>query len=258
VKTPHYTSRLLKGGALLDDTRRIVELWDVSASADENFQRISEQNLLGKASRSRLDDVLYRTIRPRFTEPGPHVISALQGFLDDHRAFIEASYYEASRTDSLLAAFAEGPLWEWWSEGRAGVSVGEVESWLEKVAAEGKLPRWSGTVQRRAAQGILSTLRDFGVLRGPAHSPRKEIASPSISPRGFAYVAWREYEGGASSRALVYGSLWHRWLLDIDAVFGLLDQAARLGILRFSSAGSVVRIDWEVDSLAEVTSASPR
>jgi hypothetical protein len=255
--TSHYTSRLLKGGALLEDTRRIVELWDADISADENLQRVSDENLLGKTSRSRLDDVLYWAIRPRFVEPGPHLIPALKGLLDDHRAFAEASYYETSRADSLLAAFAEGPLWTWWLDGRIGVTVAEVQDWLEKTATEGKLPNWSATVRLRAAQGLLSTLREFGVLRGSVKSPHKEIAPATMSPRGFTYAAWREHEQGRSSRALVFGSIWHRWLLDMDSVLSLVHQAARLGVLRFSSAGSVVRIDWQVNSLAEVTGAAP-
>jgi hypothetical protein len=91
----------------------------------------------------------------------------------------------------------------------------------------------------------------------PAHgSPRKEIVSPAISPRGFAYVAWREHELGASSRALVATTTWRRWLLDADAVILMFDRVARLGLLRFSSAGSVVRVDWLAQSLAEVTGAA--
>lgn len=77
-----------------------------------------------------------------------------------------------------------------------------------------------------------------------------------MTPRGFAYVAWREHEQGASSRALVTTRVWRRWLLDQDRVLHLFGQAARLGVLRFSSAGSAVRIDWVASSLEEVTRAA--
>lgn len=256
MTTPHYTSRLLKGGAALEDTRRVVELWDVTTDPETNLDRISKENQLGKTSRSRLDDVLNRVIRPRFVAPGPHIIPAMKGLLADHRAFVEAAYFEASRSDDLLAVFAEGPLWEWWNEGRIGVTVNETANWLEMVAREGKAPNWTASVRTRTAQGLLSTLRDFGVLRGTTRSPRKEFVPPAMSPRGFSYVAWREHERGSSSRALVYGSVWHRWLLDTPAVLSLFDQAARLGVLRFSSAGSMVRVDWLSASLAEVTGAA--
>jgi hypothetical protein len=37
---------------------------------------------------------------------------------------------EASRHDELLAATAEGPLFQWWSEGRVVVDVNQVAAWL--------------------------------------------------------------------------------------------------------------------------------
>ncbi len=251
-----HTSRILKAGAALDDTRRIVEFWDIRVTAEENLRRVADENPLGKKSRARLDDLLSRAIAPRFVDPGPHVIPALKGLLPDHRAFTEACYFETARADSLLAAFAEGPIWAWWRVGKTMIAASDVETWLEGQAKEGKTPMWSPRVRERSAQGLLSTLRDFGVLRGARGSPRKEIVSPAISPRGFAYVAWREHELGASSLALVCTSTWHRWLLDADAVIAMFDRVARLGLLRFSSAGSVVRIDWLAGSLAEVTGAA--
>lgn len=251
-----YRARLLKGGALLDDTLRVVELWDDTAAADENLARIAEGNLLGKTSRSRLDDVLKKVIRPRFVEPGEHVVPALRGLLGDHRAFRDACYYEAGRADRLLADFAAGPVWDWWDAGRLFVDLSDVEAWLEELLAEGLLPAWTSSVRTRAAQGLLSTLRDFGVLSGVTRGHRKEIVPPSMSSRGFAYVAWREHEQGASSWALATSQVWRRWLLDEQRVLELFDQVARLGILRFSSAGSAVRIDWTAASLREVTGAA--
>jgi len=249
-----YTSNIQKGGALLDDCRRVVEAWDVERSPQENLARIAGENLLAKASRSRSDDVLLRIIGPRLVAPGPHVVPALKGLLPDHRAFTEACYYEASRDDGLLAAFVEGPLWSWWSAGRIGVDVAEVSAWLATLADPGgQAAAWSESVRTKTARGLLAALRDFGVLHGRS---RKEIAPPTMSPRGFAYVAWREHEQGASSRALAASHVWRRWLLEPDRVLDLFVQAGRLRVLRISSAGSAVRIDWLAGSLAEVTCAA--
>ncbi len=247
------TSNILKGGALLDDCRRVVEVWDNDRTPDENLARIADENLLAKASRTRTDDVLLRIIRPRLVTPGSHVIPALKGLVTEPRAFTEACYYEAARDDPLLAAFAEGPLWSWWQSGRIGVTVEDVTTWLSALAQDGHIPTWSESVRTKAARGLLAALRDFGILRG---ATRKEIAPAAMSPRGFAYVAWREHEQGASSRALATSPVWCRWLLESDRVTDLFGQAARIGVLRFSSAGSAVRVDWLVGSLAEVTGAT--
>ena len=68
--------------------------------------------------------------------------------------------------------------------------------------------------------------------------------------------AIREHEQGASSRALVTSRVWRRWLLDAPAVTELFNQAERIGVLRFSQAGSAVRVDWRATSLEEVARAA--
>src|SRR3954469_18324522 len=175
---PRLNSNIQKGGALLDDCRRVVEVWDTAASPQQNLDRILGQNLLGKTSRARAADVLLRIIEPRLVAPGPHVIPALGGLLTDPRAFREACYYETARDDALLAAFAEGPLWDWWEQGRIGVEIGAVRDWLAGLADASQIPDWSDSVRTKVARGLLAALRDFGVLHG---GTRKEIAAPSIS-----------------------------------------------------------------------------
>ena len=251
-----YTTRLLKGGAVLEDTRRVVELWDLDLDAQDNLERLAAENALGKRSRSRMDDLLYWVIQRRLVDPGGHVIAALKELLDDHRAFREACYYEASRDDALLAQFAEGPLWDWWQRGRLAVGVEDALGWLQELADSGKAPDWSDSVRTRLAQGLLSALRDFGILKGAPRCHRKEFAPPAMSAPGFAYVAWREHEQGTSSRALANGCVWHRWLLDDAAVEALFNQSARLGVLQLSRADSAVRVDWRVAGLAEATRAA--
>ena len=247
------TSNVQKGGALLDDTRRLVEAWDPSLDADENLRHVANGNLLGKTSRARTDDVLLRILKPRFVEPGPHVIRALATLLEHPASFIEACYYEASRDDALLAAFAEGPLFDWYEQGRTGVAIEDVKGWLAELGRAGRAPAWSENVRTKVARGLLAALRDFRVLQGAA---RKEYAVPRMTPHGFAYVAFREHEQGASSRALFTSPVWRRWLLDAARVAELFNQAERLGVLVFSQAGSAVRVDWRVDSLEEVAHAA--
>lgn len=251
-----YTTRLLKGGAALEDTRRVVEEWDLDLDATSNLARLSEQNPLGKTSRSRLDDLLYWVIQRRFVEPGPHVMGSLKELLSDHRAFREACYYESARADELIADFAEGPLWTLWQQGRLAVTIADTVDWLQGLSDEGRAPVWAESVRTRLARGLLSTFRQFGILTGAPRCHRREFAPPAMTPRGFAYVAWREHEQGASSRALASGSVWTRWLLDSASVEALFNQSARLGVLQMSRAGSAVRVDWRVDGLAEATRAA--
>lgn len=243
------TVNIQKGGAMLDDTRHLLEVWDDDLDSESNLSRIADANLLGKPSRKRSDDVLLRILAPRFVAPGPDIVPALRELRNDPKAFREACYYETARDEKLLASFAEGPLWRWHNAGRVGVTVDEVKLWLESLTKEGKLPEWTDTVRTKVARGLLAALRDFGVLSGMA---RKQFNRPSMTPKGFGYIAFREHQQGASARRVVESPIWHRWLLDDHWVHNLLSQVDRLGLLDYAHAGSAVRIDWRVTSLQEV------
>jgi hypothetical protein len=248
-----FTSNIQKGGALIDDARRVVEVWDLQRDPPENLSRISEENLLAKSSRARADDVLRRILRPRLVDPGPEIIPALKLLLPSPRGFVDAYYFEAARDDALLAAFAEGPLFDWWDQGRVRVDVQSVSTWLTDLSARGEAPSWSDVIRTKIARGLLASLRDFGVLAGRA---QKEFSTPSLSLEGFGYAAFRLHSDGASSRTLSATPVWRRWLLDPGRVTALFHEAERHGVLTYSTAGSVVRVDWVQPSLLEVVRAS--
>ncbi|MGH9056134.1 MAG: BrxA family protein, partial [Acidimicrobiales bacterium] len=189
------SSHIVKGGALLEESRILVERWDLGTDPAENLGRLLDCNVLAKRSRSRATDVLRTVLRPRLVEPGPQVISALRELVDHPRGFAEACYFEACRSDGLLAAFAQEFLWSAYQEGRSGVTVADAGDWLARLHGDGRLPAWSSSVCERTAQGLLATTRDFGVLRGAV---RKELAPPRLTPTGFAYVAFRLHQASAS------------------------------------------------------------
>jgi hypothetical protein len=247
-----FTSNILKGGALIDDARRLVEVWNLSESPAWNLDRIGQENLLAKPSRARADAVLKRVLWPRLVEPGPKVISAMKELLIAPRGFIEAYYFEATRADGLLAAFVEGPLFRWWEAGRVTVDVEEVAEWVGQLVTQGDTPQWAESTRIEVARHVLAALRDFGILSGAV---RKEFSRASLSIAGFGYVAFRLHESGASSRSLLASPVWRRWLLDQARVTELFHEAARNGLLRYSAAGSAVRVDWLQVSLAEVVRA---
>ncbi|MDA0204177.1 MAG: DUF1819 family protein [Acidobacteria bacterium] len=64
-----YTSRIQKGGAMLEEMRQLVRMW-TDAPLDTNKAEVIRLNPLNKATRARAADVLNRIFVPRFVE-GP-------------------------------------------------------------------------------------------------------------------------------------------------------------------------------------------
>src|SRR3954454_24087986 len=58
---PHarpYSSRIIKAGALLPDAKTLLAHWDLGATTQDNVDRFRRDNVFGKASRSRVGDIL--------------------------------------------------------------------------------------------------------------------------------------------------------------------------------------------------------
>jgi hypothetical protein len=48
-----YSSKIIKAGALIGDTKTLLSHWDAGASVADNIDRIRRDNVFGKASRQR-------------------------------------------------------------------------------------------------------------------------------------------------------------------------------------------------------------
>jgi hypothetical protein len=153
------TTRIIKGGALLEDSRRFVDSWNASRPLGDNLETFRTRNLLGKRSRSRTEDTL-AILRQRFVEPSPEVLSALKSLTTRSDAFRDACYYEAARNDSLLAYTAAEILYGLRGRGRVKVTVDDVERALVQTPPAPAVKEWADDTRRRVVHGLLSTLRD--------------------------------------------------------------------------------------------------
>ena len=241
---------------MLDDARQFVTLWDDGVGTDVNLDRFAHENLLGLPSLVRAADVTNRILRPRFVDPCDEVIPALRHLSGKTSPFVDACYFETARDDLLLAMFAEQALWEWFVEGRLRVNAELVDGWLAEKTGTGEVPEWSDGRRRKIARGLLAALRDFGRLDGAKGSSNKEIAGPGISDGGFAYVAYRLHQQGESSRATLTSPVWRRWLLDDARIEQHMHRLSAHGLLYYVCSGSTLRIDWRVETLAEVARAA--
>ena len=245
-----FTARIIKGGALLAESRRLIDVWNDDETTQANLERIRSHNRLGLPSRARTADTL-EILRQRFIDPQPSLLPSLRMTARNSATFRDACYYEAARNDDLLAFSAESVLFEWWELGRSSVPTDRFERALLEASPGSNLHRWNEQTRRRVVHGLLSALRDFGILEGKNN---KQISPPTLSLGGFAYVAGRLRQQGDGDIAA--SPVWRRWLLDDDRVRGLFLEADRLGLLRYAEAGSLTRIDWIFDDLEEVVRAA--
>ncbi|HDN19842.1 MAG TPA: DUF1819 family protein [Candidatus Acetothermia bacterium] len=245
-----YTSRIIKAGALLDDTITLFAFWDLDSSVQKNLERFQSQNLFAKASRSRVEDILAVFHRRYLSDP--MTLRALVAFV--RAAFPKEYlkpilYFHTARADPLIYDVATQFLYSLYRSGRKDVIPLELERLILRWSKEGKTTTsWSQGTIRRVTQGLLATLRDFGILEGEV---KKRISPARLPLFSFAYLAFYLWRETPSGRRILESSDWHLFFLSPRDVEQLFLEAHQHGLLEYQAAGSVIRIDFPAASLEE-------
>jgi hypothetical protein len=247
---PKYSSKIIKAGALLPDTKVLLSVWDPEQSVSENLQRVRRQNLLGKASRSRSEDIL-AIFRQRYLAEDTiaRTLANMVRRQSNSNTLDRILYFHAVRADSLLHDTVVEFLVPHWSQGTMEIDIQEIELVLRKWVVEGKTSgAWSDYTLRRVAQGLLSTLRDFGVLQGAAN---KRIAPAYLSLQAFAYIAFFLKQHQPSGTKLLDLIDWKLFFITNEGVERFFLEAHQHGLLEYHIAGSITRLTFPATTLEE-------
>jgi hypothetical protein len=249
-----YTSRIIKAGALLADSKTLLSAWDGSATVGDNLDRCRRENVFGKASRSRVEDIL-AVFRQRFLDDAS-VASALVTLVKGRlpaEALDRLLYFHAAQSDRLLHDAVTCYLYPRQAEGLQEVRTGEVQAALLKWGRQGLTAgQWSESTALRIAQGLLSALRDFGVLAGAV---KKRISPAYLPVKAFAYLAFYLRQRQASAARLIDHPDWRLFFLTREGVERSLVEAHQAGLLEYHAAGSVVRLEFPAATLEEYARA---
>jgi hypothetical protein len=125
----------------------------------------------------------------------------------------------------------------------------EIQQPLKKWVDAGKTSgEWSEPTILRIAQGLLSALRDFGVLQGAV---KKRIAPAYLPVAAFAYVVFYFKQHQPSGAKLVELPDWKLFFLPREGVERFLFEAHQHGLLEYHAAGSVTRLTFPANTLEE-------
>jgi hypothetical protein len=245
-----YSSKIIKAGALLADTKTLLAHWNPSLPAQANLDRLRRENIFGKVSRSRVEDVL-AIFRQRFLgEEG--VTKALVVLVQKRlpaAALDRVLYFHAAQADRLLYDAVIDILLPLQARGITQVDVLEIQRPLKKWVEAGKTSgKWSEPTIIRIAQGLLSTLRDFGVLQGAV---KKRIAPAYLPLAAFAYLAFYFKQHEPSGAKLVELPHWRLFFLPPEGVERFLFEAHQRNLLEYYAAGSVTRLTFPANTLEE-------
>src|ERR1700733_1206590 len=161
-----YTSRIQKGGALLEEMRQLVLLWK-EGPLEETKAEVVRLNPLNKATRARVVDVLNRIFVPRFVE-GPirdswKLLLPLERLGASPAVVRPIYFWLTALAEPLMFDLCVEYLARLRCQGIHEINVGEVAGWVRSKGCG-----WSDVVTIKVTRALLAALRDFGVLEGRA------------------------------------------------------------------------------------------
>lgn len=250
LSTTVYTSKIIKAGALLADTKTMLANWDETLSGAENLARFRRENIFGKASRSRIEDML-AIFRQRYVVSAPvtkALVTLVQGGFPNE-GLDRILYFHAAQADALLHDSVTEVLAHFHRVGKIDVAPEDIRASIIKWMAEGRMTSaWSENTVVRATRELLSTLRDFGILQGAVN---KRLAPIYLPVEAFAYLAFYLQQRQPSGERLLDDPEWQLFFLARHAVERFFLEAHQHHLLEYRAAGSIIRITFPATSIEE-------
>lgn len=249
---PPYTARAIKGTALLDEMRMLLRAWQPGEDAHSFRQRIRDEDLLGKATAARRDDLARRVFQPRFLAEGHEPASSLRRLLEvrgNGPWFAALCLLFAARADEVLRDTVSTFLPAMRARGVGAVTTPALIHFLEDQEEQGRMARpWSSSVRKSVAQHVLHQLTDLDVL-GPPRRGIRTILPYAARSLPFAWLVCDLRRHEYSDAALVAHRDFRIWQMTEASVREALDRLSELGLWVYQGAGSVVRLafpwsDW--------------
>ena len=245
-----YSSRIIKAGALLGDTRMFLSHWDTTTSVSENIDRIQRDNVFGKASRARVKDIMV-IFRQRYLgeESVTNALVTLVKARFATAALDRILYFHSARADRLINDAVTEILVPMHQQGLLDINSSDFRSRIMKWVEEGKtVGHWSEITVTLVCRGLLAVLRDFGILQG---ATKKNIAPVFLPTEAFAYIAFYLRQHQPSGSKLLELPDWKLFFLTSEAVERFLFEAHQRDLLEYHVAGSVTRLTFPADTLEE-------
>ncbi|MFB1505468.1 MAG: BrxA family protein [Thiocapsa sp. C3-sup] len=250
VSSVPYSSRIIKAGALIADTRTLLAHWDLTASMEANIDRARRDNVFGKASRSRVEDIL-AIFRQRYLMDDSitkALVTLVRGQFPA-AALAKILYFHTARADPLIHDAVTEILIPMREQGLVDINMSSFQRSLTRWVDQGKTSgHWSEPTIVRISQGLVSALRDFGVLQGRVN---KRIAPVFLAHEAFAYIVFYLKQHQPSGAKLLELADWKLFFLTRDDVERLLFEAHQRDLLEYHVAGSVSRLTFPASTLEE-------
>jgi hypothetical protein len=237
------SSRNTSTGALLYELYALFNTLD-DLTPEAIREAIIVENRLHKKSYE-MRRKIWLAVNHRYLTAAPQWVSvALQEATaagNQSPQFISLAYlYFALRT-RLVFLFVTDFLWEQWQAGVTHLTHRDALRYIYALAEEEPLAQgWREATKKRMASMLLSSLHDFGLLKG---KQTRYIQRPSIALDAAYHLLCLLHAEGKSGLEIVTDPAWRLFLWSEADVGQALSQLDQRGLIRFEKSGSTIILE---------------
>ncbi len=247
--SPSLSTRLLRKGALVEETYRVFAHWNLNESLSANLERIRRDNPLGARNRSWLSEVTV-TLSSRFARGDsiePLVILAKAQYPLEHWRYFLLWHFGS--TDGLFRRFVDEFLFRQRQENIAAFDTEAVAPFVAGIDRERILGAPLTSYGRvRLARDLLRMATAFGLVTAQINRRFTHAAIPDDAFLHGLYVLSAEIP--SASRA-VESPRWRMFLLNSADVERELLNLHQFRRLRYEQAGTIRELALPYASPAE-------
>ena len=237
-------------GALIAETYRAFEVWDLDLNRFENLRRIKEENLIGAASANWLRDVA-KVINRRFDPAGrdrPLVALAKSGC--PRTIWKPLLLWHITRDEYLLRDFLLHWLYVRFKEGRSLLRAADVIPYLRSHPNTGMswAGSWTDATTARVATALLRIAADFDLLSGGS---AKQFAAYRLPEDSFLYLLYAIAQSEPNAQRLIEAQDWHMYLMSAPDVEHELLRLHQYRKVNYQVAGTLSQLRLPHPSLCE-------
>jgi hypothetical protein len=152
--------------------------------------------------------------------------------------YLSLAYLYFALRDRLIFDFVTGPIWDRWRRQSTSVDRADYLSFLDQQAETfSEVKKWHESTRKKLAGNTLSSLRDFGLLKG---TQRKQIRRVTVAPETVFHLLAILTAEGLEGRAILEAPDWGLFLWSETEVSNALGELAQMNWIRFERGGRTV------------------
>lgn len=217
-----YLPSLASKTGLLDETRQFLQTYRRLGDLADTRRSLIDGELRQRARETRV--TIVKVIQQRLLRwsPPDWVLADLAAFAEDSSqpSLPAALLLHVVRQDVLMYDFVQQVVVPRWQDGERILIRADVQRFLDRAQPNHpEIDGWSHATREKLAGNVLSTLRDYGLLKGTA---RKEIVEPIVPDTVAEHVVRLLRAEGAGEDTLAAHPDWRVWLWDTQQARSLM------------------------------------